>query len=296
MYLPEGFLFDSAQNAKYTADIDGLRTAAKEGAVLEGRAVLCDGAGNLTVDLPAGRFVIDARDAKLPSYTGVSLLVKVGKPVCFKVIDENGRIRLSRAAAQSECESYYYGECPAGRVIDARIINLEGFGAFADIGCGVPALLPVNCMSVSRIAHSRDRFTAGQDIKAVVKDIDLQKRRITLTHRELLGTWLENVEKFEAGQTVAGFVRGVAPYGIFIELAPNLCGLAEPHPDVSAGMCAAVFIKSIIPEKMKIKLAVLSVFYSDKKLSPPEYFITGGDIKSWRYSPPGSSKIIETLF
>ena len=57
------------------------------------------------------------------------------------------------------------------------------------------------------------------NIRAVVKSIE--NGRITLSHKELLGTWEENVALFSAGETVAGIVRSVEPYGIFVELSPN---------------------------------------------------------------------------
>ena len=130
--------------------------------------------------------------------------------------------------------------------------HLESFGAFCDIGCGVPALLPIDCMSVSRIQSPADRVHEGQDILCAVKSRDTEGR-IVLTMKELLGTWLENAAAFAAGETVVGLVRSVEPYGVFVELAPNLAGLAEAAPGLDCGQLVSVYIKSIIPEKMKIK-------------------------------------------
>ena len=58
------------------------------------------------------------------------------------------------------------------------------------------------------------------DIRTVVRAIE--GTRITLTHKELLGTWAENAAQFHAGETVAGIIRSVEPYGVFVELSPNL--------------------------------------------------------------------------
>lgn len=54
---------------------------------------------------------------------------------------------------------------------------------------------------------------------------------------------------FSTGETVGGIVRSIEPYGIFIELAPNLAGLAEPRENVRVGQAASVYIKALIPEK-----------------------------------------------
>jgi len=176
----------------------------------------------------------------------------------------------------------------------ARITHLETFGAFCDIGCGVVALLPIDAISVSRISHPRDRFSVGEDIRVIIKSIS-EDGKITLSHKELLGTWQQNADKFSQGQTVSGVVRSVEDYGIFVELAPNLAGLAELKSGVRAGQQASVYIKNILPEKMKIKLIVIDSF--DTVYTPPiEYFYLDKKINRWDYSPEGCTRKIFTEF
>ena len=93
-----------------------------------------------------------------------------------------------------------------------------------------------------------------------------------------------------------GIIRSVESYGIFIELAPNLAGLAEFKEGVAKESVASVYIKSIIKEKMKIKLIIVDCFDADYPVETPEYFIKEGHIDSWSYSPKGSDKVIETVF
>ena len=129
------------------------------------------------------------------------------------------------------------------------------------------------------------------DIRAVIKSIE--NGRISLSHKELLGTWEENANSFCAGETVAGIVRSVENYGAFVELAPNL---AESKDGVKAGQQASVYIKSIIPEKMKIKIIIIDTF--DYKYNPqkPKYYCNGNHIDRFLYSPEGCSKLVETVF
>jgi chorismate synthase len=94
------------------------------------------------------------------------------------------------------------------------------------------------------------------DIYAVVTSIE--DSRICLSQRELLGTWEENAALFAQGETVMGIVRSVEDYGIFVELTPNLAGLAEPREGVRVGQHAGVYIKNILAEKMKLKMAEVS--------------------------------------
>ena len=151
----------------------------------------------------------------------------------------------------------YIAGLTCGDVIPVRITHLEPFGAFADIGCGIVSLLPIDAISVSRIDHPKERFTVGMDIRAVVRMKD--ENRITLSHRELLGTWAQNAALFSVGETVRGVVRSIEPYGVFIELTPNLSGLAEPRADLRPGMAVSVYSKSILPQRMKVKLTIIDV-------------------------------------
>ena len=225
-------------------------------------------------------------------------IAKKAEPGQFVILrtDENGErfAVLSREKAQQRCMKNYISHLVCGDVIDARITHLENFGAFADIGCGIVALMPIDTISVSRIEHPRERFTVGMDIRAVIKSIE--NGRISLSHKELLGTWEENANSFCAGETVAGIVRSVENYGAFVELAPNLAGLAESKDGVKAGQQASVYIKSIIPEKMKIKIIIIDTF--DYKYNPqkPKYYCNGNHIDRFLYSPEGCSKLVETVF
>ena len=109
-----------------------------------------------------------------------------------------------------------------GCILPAVVTHLESFGAFVDIGCGVPSLIGIENISVSRIPHPDQRFRVGQAIFAVVQELDPKLGRVYLTHRELLGTWAENAARFQAGMTVPGIVRGLKEYGALWS-SPRIC-------------------------------------------------------------------------
>ena len=303
-FFPEGFAADDIENRRYFSSPSRLSEAAAENKVLEGVAEVCDAQHNLWVNLGCMRGVIPREEGAIGIACGdtrdIALLSRVGKNVSFTVSeiksDRFGKLYavLSRRRAQEMCAAQYIKKLRPGDVIPARITHLESFGAFCDIGCGIAALLPINSISVSRISHPRDRFTPGEDIKAVVAGI-APDGKVTLSLKELLGTWEENAACFAQGETVSGIVRSVEPYGVFVELAPNLAGLAEPKSDVFIGQTASVFIKSIIPDKMKVKLIIIDSF--DTKYSfEKKYFFEGDHIDRWEYSPPDSYKIIVSDF
>jgi len=212
------------------------------------------------------------------------------------VRNAEGRITavLSRRQAQERCLEQYISKLRCGDVIPARVTHLESFGAFADIGCGIVSLLPIDAISVSRIDHPRERFTVGMDIRAVIRAKD--GNRITLSHKELLGTWKQNADRFRVGETVAGIIRSVEPYGIFVELTPNLAGLAELREYTYPGQQASVFIKNILPNRMKVKLVIVECFDYAYKPEPPAYFFTGSHMDSFVYSPEESDKTISAQF
>lgn len=303
-YLPEGRLINTAENLRLTGSIAGLHEAMASGKILEGRAALCDSEHNIIVDLPCIKGVIPRIEGAIGIDNGktrdIALISKVNKPVCFKVIsintDSSGNETaiLSRRIVQEECRKQYIENLSPGDIIPAKVTHLEQFGCFVDIGCGIPSLIPIDAVSVSRISHPSDRFYPGQDIKVIIKGIDSD--RIWLSHKELLGTWQENADMFSAGETVSGIVRSIEDYGIFIELSPNLAGLAEPRENAHIGQYASVYIKAVIPEKMKVKLIIVDIFNAEYKPSPLKYFINDSHISHWRYPPDSSDKIIETVF
>ena len=307
-YAVEGVRLRAPDNLEYISTPEGLARAMARGEILEAVARVCDGDLNLSVDLGGVRGVIPKSEmltaAPGTEIKDIAIISRVGKPVCFKVtgIEEDvyGRPTafLSRKAAQDECMREYLTTLTPGDLIPARITHMEHFGAFVDVGCGLISLLPIDAISVSRIPHPRDRFEVGDLICTVVQEIDRETGRMYVSHKELLGSWEENAARFEIGTTVSGIVRSVESYGVFVELAPNLAGLAEYSDNVREGDCASVYIKNIIPEKMKIKLVLIDSFSSPGK-RPFTYFIDGSKtdhISRWQYSPACCPKIVESVF
>ena len=308
-YKPEGMLISTPKNHEYTSSIAGLQSALEKGVILEAVAVLCDHNFNLHIELGAKIRAIIPREEvqylkKDEHLKDIAILTRVGKTVCFKVSGferlNSGEtvVLLSRRAAQRECMLNYISTLVPGDIIPTKITHLENFGAFVDIGCGITSLLSIDTISVSRISHPSARLAPGDMIYTVVKSID-DKGRIYVSERELLGSWEENAALFDEGQTVKGIIRSVENYGVFVELRPNLAGLAEYRDDARPGQKAAVYIKSIIPEKMKIKLIIIDSHDAPEYPEQLEYFIDTDKvthIDAWHYSPPGCRKIIESIF
>ncbi len=293
-FLPEGY----APLSTLPLPLPAVEELMEQGTVAEGMVLRCDAQHDLHVKFRGYDGVIPREEAVLPEISGadreIAVLSRVGHSAAFVItgidIDGGGKplLRLSRRRAQALALEHLLTHCPAGSVVRGRVTHLAKFGAFVDIGCGVVALLPLEHISVARISHPRLRFTVGQHILAAVKQVDAGAKRFTLTHKELLGTWLENAAQFAAGETVTGFVRGIKDYGVFVELTPNLSGLADLREGLEENDAVAVFIKSIRPEQQKIKLQILHK--TEQRPQPLRYYITDGAIEEpWQYGSAAQS-------
>ncbi len=323
-YLPEGALsvprlvphtdtaMAVAENRYYTGTLRGLESALTQGKIIEGTALLCDcQTMRLTVELGGGiRGIMDREEVCYQPggepVKDIAIITRVGKPIQCKILGftrgENGEIfaRLSRREAQRECHTRYLRALRTGDIIPARVTHMEPFGAFLDIGCGMVALATVDSLSVSRISHPRDRFAVGECLLAAVKQIDPVAGRIYMSTRELFGTWEENAAYFTTAQTVTGVIRSMEDYGIFVELSPNLAGLAEPRgdtiPDCRPGDGCAVYIKSILPDRMKIKLVLIDLCPPPPRV-PLRYMLPRErHLDRWQYSPLRCDRTVETVF
>lgn len=300
LYLPEGSRLDQPENLAHCASMDSLLRAMARREILEGMALSCSPEHDLTVQVGPFLGVIPRKEAALGVAQGstreIAILSRVGKPVSFVVtaveLTAAGEPRpiLSRCQAQALALSHMLATLRAGDILPAVVTHLEPFGAFVDIGCGVPSMIGIENISISRLAHPKERFQAGQHIFAVVTALDRQKGRVLLSHKELLGTWEENAARFTAGMTVAGVIRSKKDYGLFVELMPNLSGLSDPKEGYEEGERVSVFLKSILPRQMKLKLLLIDHLPPERTAPKTEYFITGGHIDRWRYAPKDCCK------
>ncbi len=284
--------------------IEQLIIAKSRGTILQSTAMLFDISRRICFEFGDFKAVMPFNEAAFypdnSEIKDIAILSKVGQKMCFVIKDIDFSCPepvfiLSRREAQRRCYEEYLCKRIAGDIISCRVTHIERYGAFCDIGCGIAGLLHIDCLSVSRIATPHDRVYRGQTLKTVIKSFD-DRGRILLTLKELLGSWDENAACFSAGETVVGRVRSIEEYGVFIELMPNLSGLAEPVMGLEPGQCVSVYIKSIIPEKMKVKLAVVGLLEEDNQNHKLQYFFTEKHIDKFCYASENSGREITSYF
>lgn len=185
---------------------------------------------------------------------------KVNKFVQFKIkeIEDKDLLLLSRKDVQKEVEDSIKNNLEIGEQLTGIVNNIKPYGAFIEIGGGVVGLVHIEDLSVARIKTPYERLKIGQKVNVVVKSIDKQEGKITLSYKETLGTWEENAKKFSVGMNVEGIVRETEKNknGIFIELTPNLVGMIEYTEGLEYGQKVNVHIKKIDEQKKKVKLIV----------------------------------------
>ena len=146
-----------------------------------------------------------------------------------------------------------------GQTVTGIVKNIKPYGAFVEIGGGVVVLVHIEDLSVARIKTPYERLKIGQKIDIMVKSIDKDNGQVILSYKETLGTWEENAQKFTSGMKVQGIVRETEKNknGIFIELTPNLVGMAEYQEGLEYGQNVDVYIKKIDTQKKKVKLTII---------------------------------------
>lgn len=116
-----------------------------------------------------------------------------------------------------------------GSQVKGQVRNLTDFGAFVEIEEGVDGLVHVSDISWSKkIKHPKDVLKKGQEVEAVITNMDIEGRRLSLSIKELTpSVWDDFTTKYHAGDVVKGKISRFASFGVFVELAPDLEGLCH---------------------------------------------------------------------
>lgn len=118
-----------------------------------------------------------------------SEVVNVGDTVEVYVKDidtEKGNISLGYKKTEDNPWEKLKNEYPVGSVVDAKIVGMTTFGAFANILPGIDGLIHVSQIANRRIEKPQDELSIGQEVKAKITAVDFDKKRVSLSIRELL--------------------------------------------------------------------------------------------------------------
>ena len=225
---PEGYYQLSLFKVIQPTDWESLQKAFNEKATISG-TVTGVVKGGLSVDIGVRAFMPASRSgvrdaAEMEKLVEQEIRCKIIK---LDVADEDVVVDR-RAVAEDEeriVKERRYSEMREGDVVRGEIRSLADYGAFVDLG-GVDGLLHVGEISWSRVNKPADVLSVGQQVEAKVLKIDSDKRRISLSMKQLQPhPWESLSDKYKVGDRVRGVVTRVMEFGAFVELEPGIEGL-----------------------------------------------------------------------
>jgi small subunit ribosomal protein S1 len=199
----------------------------------------------------------------------------VGSRLSFRITDysERGRnIVVSRRVLLEEEQNRLKDEARAtiveGTTVPGTVTSLQKFGAFVDIG-GIEGLLPISEIGWTRVKEVSDVLSVGQQVQVVIKVIDREKDRISLSLKDTLADpWDEVAKKFPEGSFQTGIVSRLAPFGAFVTLGDGVDGLIHisklgagkrlnhPREALNEGDTVEVKVESVDRENRRLSLAL----------------------------------------
>lgn len=197
----------------------------------------------------------------LTSYVGQSFNVKV-----IDVNEVQNKLIVSEKAAWEEHQQKLLSAYKAGTTVEGVVTGVVDFGAFVEFGTGLEGLIHISELAWQRIDNPRDFLKVGQQVKAVIIGIDGTKISLSLKRlRE--DPWKRAADIYHVGQIVQGKVLKLNPFGAFIELDPDIHGLAHiselshrllGHPGdvLRVGEKYAFKILSIDPDNHRLGLSL----------------------------------------
>lgn len=190
--------------------------------------------------------------------------------------EENGRNIVLSARAIQEAERAELREklqetLEEGQTIEGVVSSIRDFGAFVDIG-GVDGLIPISEIGWSRVEKVEDYFTVGQKVQAVIKKLDWDKDRISLSFKETQADpWNEVTATFQVGSTHMGAVARLAQFGAFVTLAPGVDGLI--HISKLGSGRRINHPREVLEEGQNIDVTIEAIDLAEKRISlvPADY-------------------------
>jgi small subunit ribosomal protein S1 len=196
----------------------------------------------------------------------------IGSRLTFRITDygEKGRnIVVSRRSLleeeQRRIKEDAHASISEGMTVSGRVTSLQDYGAFIDIG-GLEGLLPVSEIGWSRVKDVRDVLTVGQQVQVVVKSIDREKERISLSIKDTLkDPWDQVAQQYPEGSFHSGVVSRLATFGAFVTLDNGVDGLI--HISKLGGGKRINHPREVLKEGETLEVRVEGVDRAERRIS-----------------------------
>jgi small subunit ribosomal protein S1 len=192
-----------------------------------------------------------------------------------------GQPRIGLSIKQLEADPWLSVEdkCKEGDVLRGKVTRCMPFGAFVEIAPGIEGMVHISEMSYTRrVNKTEDIVNPGDPVTVVVKALDLEKKRISLSLRDAEGDpWAEVLDRFAVGQRVEGVLEKKEKFGYFVRLAPGITGLL-PLGSIRRSSSAAALEKAREGDTLTVAVEEINLQRRRISLAPA----SEGDEGNWQ--------------
>ncbi len=257
-----------------------LKEAFDNGEILEGKVVSVIKGGvlvavdNNTVFVPASQTGV-AKGGDLEALKGTTQKIKLLE---YNVAKKRalGSIKVLLDEEKKAREDAIWATLEVGKHFMGTVKNLTAYGAFVDIG-GIDGMIHNTELSWKRIKHPSQIVSIGQEIDVFIKELDAEKRRISLGYKtQEMDTWYQFTQKFNVGDIVPAKIVSIMPFGAFAEVYEDVDGLIHisristerinsPADVLTVGQVVDVKITEIDDDNRKLALSIRAIKEAEEK-------------------------------
>ena len=203
----------------------------KEGEIVEGIIKNITDYG-LFIDLGGIDGLLHITDISWGRVTNPSELFKIGDTLKVKILNfdrENERVSLGYKQTRPDPWEKVDEKYPIGARVKGKIVNITNYGAFIELEEGIEGLIHISEMSwVKKVKHPSQIVSIGDMVEAMILDLDVPKKRISLSLKQLEpNPWFLMEEKYPPGTVIEGKIKNVTDFGIFIGFDEGIDGLVH---------------------------------------------------------------------
>ena len=226
-------------------------------------------------------------------------LLNPGEEVLVTVLDvnpETKRISLGLKQASPHPLEILKQKYSPGSRVKGKITSITDFGAFMEVEKGIEGLIHVSDISWEKVKHPSQKFEVGQEVEAVILNIDVEKQKVSLGVKQLEGDiWEDFFARHKVGDLVKARIVRIADFGVFVEIMPGIEGVVflseldekrieNPQESFAVGEERNAKIIKTNPKEKKISLSFRSAQLEMQKLEYQKFIrsqddrLTLGDI------------------
>ena len=262
-----------------------LKDAYEAGAVLSGK-VTSVVKGGVIVSVDGNRVFVPASQTGIAKGGDLSVLVGTDQELKLLEFDVQrkkalGSIKVVLNEKKREAEDAIWATLEVGKHYMGTVKNLTSYGAFVDIG-GIDGMVHNTELSWKRIKHPSQVVSVGQEIDVFIKELDADKRRISLGYKtQEMDSWFKFTQQYKEGDIVSAKIVSLMPFGAFAEVFEDVDGLIHisristerinsPADVLKVGDVVDVKITEIDDENRKLALSIRAITEAAEKAAAAE--------------------------